>query len=242
MKISLVIPCHKPYIKYLDKIIDDVCLQTYKPIECILSISEIDEQIYLELKNKYEKKLELNKINFIIIWDTKRRNAGPNRNSGADKAKGDYISFIDADDLMSPYRLEVINYILEKKKPNLLLHGYFKNLIDSFPKINIKSLDNKTIDNDIIKNLTYPKGFIRNREREILQAKKPMLKIPAETYHHGAVTVKKEVFKNIRYTTAIRGQDSIFCRDVLEKLGGLIYINEKLMSYTIKDLVVDHQN
>jgi glycosyltransferase involved in cell wall biosynthesis len=229
MKISIVIPCHKPYIIYLDKIIDDVSKQTYKPIECILSISEINENIANELKNKYFDKLNKVNINFIIVWDSKRRNAGPNRNSGADAANGEYISFIDADDSISPFRLEVINYFLETKKPNLLIHGFFNNKRDEYPNVDLTNI--KLIENDTIKNLTYPDGYKRNREREILQIKKPMLKIPTDTYHHGAVTVKKEIFKTIRYTTAIRGQDSLFCRDILEQIGGLIYINEKLMSY-----------
>jgi glycosyltransferase involved in cell wall biosynthesis len=210
---------------------DDICLQTYKPIECILSISEIDKETSKELENKYKNKLRDSGIEFKIIWDSKRRNAGPNRNSGAEEAKGDYISFIDADDSILPYRLEVINYFLEKNHPNLLLHNFYRNANEIYPEI-INKNEIKYILNEEISKQTFPKTLKRNRNKEILNKIKPPIKVPGYySYHHGAVTVKKEVFNTVQYTTAIRGQDCIFCRDVLEQLGGLIYIDIKLMIY-----------
>lgn len=97
MKVSVVIPFYSN-ISWLEEAVNSVLEQTLKDFEIIVinDGSPEDDSLFLE---KYKAKLKYFKI----------ENGGPAkaRNFGVKQAKGEYIAFLDSDDLWVPNKLEI---------------------------------------------------------------------------------------------------------------------------------------
>ncbi len=108
--ISVIIPYYKKK-EYLANTLNSVLNQSYENLEIIL-IYDDQEKEDLE----YVKELiNLDKRISLIVNDVSL-GAGLSRNSGIKKSKGEYISFIDADDIWKKEKLELqIQFMKEKK-------------------------------------------------------------------------------------------------------------------------------
>lgn len=96
MKVSVIIPFYSN-ISWLEEAVNSVLEQTFKDFEIIVvnDGSPEDDRLFLE---KYSNHLRYFKI----------ENGGPARarNYGIKEAKGDYVAFLDSDDLWTPNKLE----------------------------------------------------------------------------------------------------------------------------------------
>ena len=106
IKISVVIPVYNAE-KYIGKCLDSIINQTYKNWEVICindGSSDKSEEIIDTYKNQ--------KYNITLI---KQKNMGPGaaRNTGIDKANGDYIVFIDADDYIDSNFFSRLNDVVQ---------------------------------------------------------------------------------------------------------------------------------
>jgi glycosyltransferase involved in cell wall biosynthesis len=102
--VSVIIPTYNRSA-YLLEAIESVISQTYKNIEIIV----IDDGSSDDTKEKLRP--YLNKIKYVFI-----ENGGPARarNVGMEMASGEYIAFLDSDDLYYPYKIEIQVAILNK--------------------------------------------------------------------------------------------------------------------------------
>ena len=91
-KISVIIPVYNTE-KYLRKCFDSVINQSYKNIEMVIindGSKDNSEKIINEYKNKYP--------DIISYYSKGNTGVADTRNFGIEKAKGDYIMFLDSDD------------------------------------------------------------------------------------------------------------------------------------------------
>ena len=108
--ISVIIPYYKKK-EYLANTLNSVLSQSYENLEIIL-IYDDQEKEDLEY---IEKLINLDKRISLIVNDVSL-GAGLSRNSGIKISKGEYISFIDADDIWKKEKLELqIQFMKEKK-------------------------------------------------------------------------------------------------------------------------------
>jgi len=105
-KISIIIPTYN-YAQYICEAIESVLNQTYKDFEIIV-VDDGSTDNTKEVIKPY-----LNKIKYIY-----QQNSGPSsaRNRGIKEAKGEYIAFLDADDIWLPQKLELQIKFMEKEK------------------------------------------------------------------------------------------------------------------------------
>ena len=98
--VSVVIPTYNAEL-YMQKCLQSVLNQTYKNIEILVVDDFSKDNTKLYIKNLRNKKLKL--------FKTKKNSGGPAvpRNLGISKAKGQYIAFLDQDDLWEPKKLEI---------------------------------------------------------------------------------------------------------------------------------------
>lgn len=102
MKISIIIPTYKPG-DYIWECLDSLEVQTFskEAFEVILVLNGCKEPYYSQLKEYIAKSAV--QYNFIQTDEGGVSNA---RNIALDNAKGEYITFIDDDDFVSPSYLE----------------------------------------------------------------------------------------------------------------------------------------
>ena len=107
--ISCIVPCYNCQ-KYIWKTIESLSAQTVIPEEVIL-INDASTDNTLEILNEAEKKYK----SLIKVIDIKEnKGASYVRNYGVKKAKGNYILFMDADDIAEPMLVEKYQDKLEK--------------------------------------------------------------------------------------------------------------------------------
>lgn len=107
--ISIVTPVFNAE-KFLAETIESVRAQTYKNWELLL-VNDGSKDNSLKIAKEYAKKDKR-----IKVYSIENSGAAVARNTGIEKAKGDYICFIDADDLWKKEKLEKqLNFMQEKK-------------------------------------------------------------------------------------------------------------------------------
>ena len=99
-KISVIVPVYKVE-EYLDLCLDSILNQTFEDFEliCINDGSPDCCPYILEQYSKLDKRIK--------VFSQKNQGLSVARNKGIEKASGEYITFVDSDDYLSPISLEL---------------------------------------------------------------------------------------------------------------------------------------
>lgn len=118
-KVSIIIPVYNVE-EYIEQTISSLLNQTLKEIEIIL-IDDGSTDSSREIIKRYSEKYD--NIN-VILQD----NSGPSiaRNKGIKEATGDYIVFVDSDDLLPEDSLEIRYNTAVKENADLVIGGTYK--------------------------------------------------------------------------------------------------------------------
>ncbi len=114
--ISIVVPCFNTPQKYLTPLLKSVLGQTYQNWQLCLADGSTDQTIKKTIKKLAEQD---KRITYIDV----KENLGivGNTNAGIASAKGEFVAFLDHDDVLSPYALsEVINVLNWNPKLDLI--------------------------------------------------------------------------------------------------------------------------
>ncbi|MGW9164784.1 glycosyltransferase family 2 protein [Priestia megaterium] len=133
IKVSVIIPTYKRS-EFLERAIDSILKQTFSNIEVVVvDDNNPDSNFRLETETKMSKYINNNKI--VYIKNQKNLGGALARNQGIWKASGDYVTFLDDDDIYLPDKInDQIKYML-------------KNELDmSFTNVRIHNLENKLVD------------------------------------------------------------------------------------------------
>ena len=108
--VSIIIPYYKKK-KYILKTINSILNQSYNHFEIIIVYDDenLSDLGYLEELFRSYKKIR-------ILKNSQTIGAGFSRNRGIENAKGEFIAFIDADDMWKKHKLQnQINFMKKKK-------------------------------------------------------------------------------------------------------------------------------
>lgn len=105
MKVSIIIPVYN-VSEYVERCIYSVISQTHTDLECII----VDDCTPDDSIEKCEKLIANynGPINFIIIHHNHNRGLSAARNTGIEKATGEYLFFLDSDDEISKDAIELL--------------------------------------------------------------------------------------------------------------------------------------
>ena len=155
-----------PYFQkrnFINKSINSVLKQTYKNFELIIIYDDDNKEDLIFLKKfcKIDKRIK-------ILVNKKQIGAGESRNVGISKAKGEYIAFLDADDLWNKNKLKKQLLFMKNDKIKCCHTSY--NIISGSKIIGQRfELNDKYI--SVIAELIEP------REEKIKKKKKPRIVI-----------------------------------------------------------------
>jgi teichuronic acid biosynthesis glycosyltransferase TuaG len=169
IKFSIVIPYYNS-INTIERALDSVLFQTFNDYEVIL-INDGSKDLPIDLIHLYRDKFASIGCNFKYIDLV--NNLGPSiaRNTGWENAIGDYVCFLDADDMWHPIKLKICEVFIDKVNPELIFHnsaisdmGNLANILEldySIKKYNVfKSNKYKWI----LKNLAVTPSVLVKRE------------------------------------------------------------------------------
>lgn len=204
-KISVVIPIYNASC-YLHRCIESVLSQSYKDFELIL----VDDGSTDDSGVKCDKYASLD--NRIHVIHQKNAGAGAARNAGLTKALGDYIVFIDSDDM--------------------ILQGYFEALSKHDEDVVFINVDNINEEGELV-NREYMSDFKHLSVDKILRSQMTG-KIP-----WGGVRkcVKSIIIKehNIGYSHHRVGEEAIYSYQVLHYAKTVGFIDQVCYCYMLRD-------
>ena len=180
-KISVIVPVYNCE-KFLDRCVTCLVNQTYKNIELIF-VNDGSKDNSLKVLNKYKKQ---NKDKIVVI-DKENGGVGSARNAGLDKATGDYIVFVDADDFVDKDYLKKLHSGI--KNHDIIVSGYRKYNYD-YSKV------------------LFERALLDNSEYE----KYKMLVIWAKMYKRDFIEKNK-----IRFNSLKMGEDIVFSLTCISK-------------------------
>lgn len=124
MKFSVIIPIYN-VAKFLRPCLESVLAQTYSNWECIC-VDDGSTDGSSEILDEFCKKMALQGgERKIIVIHQNNRGVAIARNTGLSAASGDWITWLDADDIYSPRRLEEAYLIIKKEQPDLVRFGVY---------------------------------------------------------------------------------------------------------------------
>ena len=142
-------PCYNG-IKYLNHTLEVINNQTYKNFEVIFVDDGSEDDSIVVAKNFFEK----HEIDYKII---KQKNSGVSiaRNTGIQKSCGEYLYFLDCDDLVEESLCENLYEILKKDSIDILFFDYYIKKNDQIIKHDRKLINYNEIVNsaEAIRNL-----------------------------------------------------------------------------------------
>lgn len=112
--VSIIIPCYNVE-RYVTKCIHSIMEQTYRNIE-ILAIEDESTDNTSDILDKIAKKDDR-----VTIVHKKNEGVSIARNSGIEKATGDYIVFVDGDDYLSNDYVEYMLQLAQKDNADFVL-------------------------------------------------------------------------------------------------------------------------
>lgn len=155
IKFSVVIPTYNSS-KYIVGTINSVMNQSYLPEEIIIvdDFSDDRDELFQIISN-IESTVEL-----IFIQNYKNMNGSFSRNTGIMNANGNFIAFLDSDDLWLENKLEEVKNFISgsEKNPKIIFHQAKLNKPDT-KKTSIRPL--KYLGNKIPNFLFVNRGFIQ---------------------------------------------------------------------------------
>ena len=166
-KVSIVIPVYNGE-KYVRNVVRSIQIQSLKELEIIFvddkSTDKSIDQILFYQKEDPRIKLIKNKKNRGILY---------NRMYGALQSRGEYVAFIDVDDIyINPNILEISYNECIKNKLDVLEFDYFGGRINhenkEFISIHLFTLKDKTLSNKVYYQPDIKKSFFYENKREDL--------------------------------------------------------------------------
>lgn len=201
LKISVIIPTFKPGT-YIKDCLQSVFNQTLNPIsyEIIVILNGPKAPFYEKLK-KYDN---------IHLYFSDIPSVSNARNIGIENAKGEYICFIDDDDIISPTYLEKL---LEKANENTLVISN----VYSFLNNTTEKRENFFICKHLRKKDKIGSNFFKNRSYLAF----PVAKI-----------IHRNIIGNRRFDLRFKnGEDALFITSISNKIKNIRYSDDDAIYY-----------
>ncbi|CDE24502.1 glycosyltransferase group 2 family protein [Clostridium sp. CAG:440] len=206
--ISIIVPIYNVE-KYLNKCIESIVNQTYENIEIILIDDGSNDNSGI-ICDEYAKK-----DNRIIVVHKENGGVSSARNKGLKIAKGEWISFVDADDWIEQTFCQTLLNKVTQEQADIALCGYNRITDNRIEKINANNQEVFLNSNEyLVKSLNPQTGF---------------------GFCHMKL-IKKEVLKSISFNERIEvGEDALFNIQLSTYIKKAVFLKQPLYNYRINN-------
>lgn len=212
--ISIVIPVYNAE-KYLEQCLNSIQNQTYKNFEVIMvndGSKDDSETICMNFLRSDSRFRYLKKANGGV---------SSARNLGLDNVKGDYITFIDADDWVDENYLDLLITTVKKNHSDIVVSSY-----KQFNNIDVFYLRAYTIQEKYLLN------FEKMNRDDFLTIFPKLMSINVCFNNAVAKLFRKELVKNLRFDTSIKyGEDLDFYFRLYLNVDSISYVDEPTYVY-----------
>lgn len=211
--ISVIIPCYNQG-SFIDEAVDSVLDQTFKDFEIIIiNDGSTDGPTISKLKN-YNKP-------FCKVIHTENRGLSAARNEGIREAKGKYLQFLDADDVLKKEKFELQISVLESAPDNSLSY------CDYFPSTE------SDLESECPKRYLTPVFKTDNFLKEVILDWQIKISIPCHCFLFNSKIFREN---NIFFDETLPNHEDWACWvNVFSLNPGVYYIEEKLATYRIRE-------
>ena len=205
--ISVIIPIYNAE-KYLTMSLKALQNQTYKNFEALMindGSSDNSEKIAAEFAAKDAR---------FKLFNQQNQGGSVARNKGLELAQGDYIAFLDNDDIYAPVYLEVLLKNLQENKADVSCCSYVKFYGDG------NYVFDKIADSQVfVSTEPFVDKFARKKKIEMLMWCK---------------LYKKSLFENIKFSDELPAiNDMLLNIEILLKSRKLVFCRQPLIAYRI---------
>jgi glycosyltransferase involved in cell wall biosynthesis len=194
LTLAVIIPCYKPHLPKLQRLLESLSVQTRLPYEVIVACSSVEP---CDVSGTVPANLPIR-----WILTSGRANAAMNRNAGSRLSNCDVLSYIDADDIAHPRRCEAVLSAMEGGA-DIVLHNYCRYSATSGIRWDM------SIEGPMYGCLQRaPSGCVIHRDD---------WRIPL---HHSQATMHRSVFLLEQYPEGAefeRHEDAVFCGRVVAR-------------------------
>lgn len=203
--VSIIIPIFNVEA-YLSKCISSISEQTYKNLEIIL----VDDG---STDKSYEICEEWARVDHrIVVIHKKNGGLSDARNAGLNKAKGEYVSFIDSDDFIHPKMIQILLTACIEYASEIAICGY-KDVIDDNPTMGIENCAKYTT----FSSEEAFDGFLENRDGNFVVAWNKLY--------------SKNLFNDLRYPKGKIHEDCFTTYRLLLRAKKVVYVDKILYFY-----------
>lgn len=206
-KYSVIIPVYNKE-EYLEECVISVIYQSVKDLE-ILLINDGSKDNSLEICNRLAKK-----DNRIIVIDKQNSGVSDTRNLGIDRANGDYILFLDADDFWSSDLLRKVDKNIGNNDLLMFRSCRDDRLLKSEINENVQEISNRI---GILKSVIYNQNLLNNCDANFNRV----------TDYAVSSKVLRE--SKVRFNKELKiGEDKLFNFELMQKIDKISYLNQYL--------------
>ena len=211
--ISVVMPIYNA-AKYLNNIFEDVLNQTYDNWE-LIAVNDCSRDESGKICDAFAKRDE----RIRVLHLTENAGAGNARNQGIDLAKGEYVTFVDADDDIELDLYKKVHDVLKQHPVDVVGWGLVEEYFDKKEQLVSRN------------ELLFPETFCADKG----EVQKTVLLLEQKTllgYQWNKV-YKRELLvnHNIRFESAVLYEDYFFNLEVMKHAQSMYMLNEALYHY-----------
>lgn len=209
--IGVAIPCYEPHHYLINGLVDNAIAQTRRPDRVVISCSSWQENS--------RRDMICGGIPITILYWKRPIVQAENRNIAARELGTDIITFLDADDLMHPRRLEYMLRAFEESKCDVIVHDY--QWIKEGSNIPFADEPVMNLTDDVIVKKPYEVGC--------------MLENGEQPFHHAHLGITKEAFSKVQFpinAVFYRIEDSVYLGMLVDSQMKIRYLANKLSQYT----------
>lgn len=224
MKISVIVPIYKSE-KYLRRCVDSILSQTYTNLEVIL-VNDGSPDNCSQICETYRRE-----DSRVIVLHQKNAGVSAARNTGLDRASGEYITFVDSDDYIEPYMYSEMVRIIKQYDCDIVMCDCVKEFFN-YSELYTHNIRSGFYDKSQLVKEYYPHLLIMDN-----------MEYPATISNCLLLFRNNNAFSNIRYIEGVRySEDWLFGACLLKQASSFYYMkNQNFYHYFMNDQSATHK-